>query len=178
MISFGVQLAESAGLADVILNVLVTKQVSNVHTDTIRRVKIFELVHITLFVLSVFYVIGVAVSFLIIRNTWRNWANFETRNTELEVLQEYNEMKAHSERSNCCLRLCNIMHWYRLTTVIEKINYYSVRRKFLQLNRLNSDFRFALHSTTRSYCNHCFLVQSLSLSLSLCSISLSLSVNS
>lgn len=111
------------------------------HSEAYRRVKLFDLVHITIFVLAMFYVANVIISFLIVRLTWRKWTRYETKHTHEDVLQEYAAMQHSMRSTNCCLRILNLVQLYRYSVIVDKVNYFSTRAQFIKSNSLKADFR-------------------------------------
>lgn len=51
-----------------------------------RRVKIFEVVHIILFAMTIFFVVLVVITFFIVQNTWRKWAKYESLSQSMYLL--------------------------------------------------------------------------------------------
>lgn len=78
VISFLIGFLESTRFFEVVFSAFSTKDESDIHSVTERRVKIFELVHIVLFVLSIFYVINVIISYYITKYTKSKWKRFES----------------------------------------------------------------------------------------------------
>lgn len=153
-ISFGVGVLESIHFFELLFTVLNDSVVSThetPHAITERRVKIFELVHICLFVLSIIYVIAVVISYFVCRVTWQRWSKFEImdRADRTIIERSYHQVKDRFKKSNIFLKMFNISLLYKYSACIEMYSYYCTKQRFLTVNKLPRNFRFDIYLKTR-----------------------------
>ena len=121
------------------------------HALTERRVKIFELVHICLFVLSMIYVIAVVISYFVVRLTWRKWSRIEVmdRSDPNRIERQYRDLKQRFERANILSKVLNVARIVSYLNAIEMYSYYTIKNRFLAVHKLPRSFRFDIYLKTR-----------------------------
>lgn len=112
------------------------------HQATMRRILIFDLVHVSLFFLSVFHVTIVAIAYSLVHITIRFWRKYEEQGEEATI-QEYLALRQTVQNQ---YKIVLIFRWillFQYTTSILKINYFMVRTRFIAVNRITKeDFHF------------------------------------
>lgn len=145
LISFFVNVLESSGLFELYFSAFKEgdEKLESDHTITTRRVIVFELVHISLFILSVFYVIICIVSFWICQRTWKRWSSYEITGEE-EATKE--NIKLREQWNSLGWR--KIYSWKLISKLwdsYDQISYFHSRTRFIFVNKLENNFRFDLY---------------------------------
>lgn len=145
LISFFVNLLESTGFFDLVFSAFKEPDEikENPHEVTIRRIMIFELVHIALFVLSIFYIAICVISYWLTQRTWTKYERFE-RKGEDQVYRDSHTLHLEWKRAGWK----KIYSWrllWKLTSSNEEIQYFAARSRFVQLNNLEPKFRMDIY---------------------------------
>jgi hypothetical protein len=151
-ISFSINMLESLSLFELVFAVFnYYSFVESLQNVTNARMKIFELVHICLFVLSIVYVIAVSLCYFLCRMTWRRWSSFELleRSERGAILRRYKELKKRFNNYNRFLRFLNFKLVYDYLSAIEMYSYYNIKKRFLLIHKLPSSFRFDIYLKAR-----------------------------
>jgi hypothetical protein len=151
-ISFGINVLESIQLFERVFSVFnYYPLIINAQAMTQLRIKIFQLVHICLFTMSVVYIISTSVSYFFCRLIWRRWSNFEASemNEQGIIIRQYREMKKKHHGSNIILRYLNLIQLFHYILAIEKYNYYCIRERFIHIHKLPNNFRFDIYLKAR-----------------------------
>jgi len=77
LISFVISVLEATPIFVYILTQWETPYYEKNYLMVERRVKIFELVHIILFAMTIVFVAFMLVTFYLVRRTWRKWESYE-----------------------------------------------------------------------------------------------------
>eukprot|EP01080_Neovahlkampfia_damariscottae_P011984 gene11984-5385_t len=153
LISFSVNLFESVGLFELFFSAF--RESPNVvetpHEITLRRVMMFEVVHIAIFFLSIFYVCVCLLSFWFAQWIWKKWSKFESMDHEM-VIQNYLKYQSVWSKFSVFQKLSGS---FRLTSNFDSLGYICARQRFIMMNNLNSDFRFDLY--LRKQLQHLFI---------------------
>lgn len=112
------------------------------HERVERRVLIFDFVHVSLFFLSVFYVSMVALWYYLMRRTWKRWKRYE-EGSEDRAISYYKHVRDKVNSSNKIALMFKYRLWYNYTCALDRLNYFTVRQRFIQVNDLmGRSFRF------------------------------------
>jgi hypothetical protein len=121
------------------------------HERVERRILIFDFVHVSLFFLSVAYVVIVALCYYLVRGTWHRWRRYEL-GTEERAIEYFRHVQKRIKNSN---RLSLVFNWrllWNYSSAIDRLNYFTVRSRFIAINDLKGrPFRFD------QYLKHCAL---------------------
>lgn len=146
-ISFSINMLESIQLFEAVFSVFnYYPLIVNAETLAQLRIKIFQLVHICLFIMSIVYIISTSISYFFCRLIWRRWSSFEASemNEQGIITKQYKEMKKKHYTSNIILRYFNLIQLFHYVIAIEKYNYCCIRERFIHVHRLPDNFRYGI----------------------------------
>lgn len=145
LISFFVNVLESSGLFELYFSAFKEADERNEtdHTIAHRRVVVFELVHIALFVLSIFYVIICIVSFWICQRTWKKWGEYEKKG-ESEVFRENSKLQEQWSRLGW-KKIFSLKLFWKLWKSNDEVSYFHSRTRFILVNNLEYEFRYDVY---------------------------------
>lgn len=111
------------------------------HERIERRVLIFDFVHVSLFFLSIFYVLVVSLTFVLVRATWKRWTEYELGTNEA-VIRRTHVLRERIKKHNKLLLPLNWILLYKYYSNNRRLNYFSIRHRFLRLHKLDASFRY------------------------------------
>jgi hypothetical protein len=144
-------------MASLISDALGFPHVSTEETDherIERRVLIFDFVHVSLFFLSIFYILIVILTFTLCRITWNRWSSYEEATYE-QVLERSQVLKERIRKKNKFLLLFDWILLYKYYSNSRRLCYYSIKQRFLRMHKLDPCFRF--HTYLRQSLLHIFI---------------------
>lgn len=110
------------------------------HQRIARRVLIFDFVHISLFFLSIFYVLIVILIYYLVKITWKRWKTYE-KGTYEQAVRRYNVLRQRIDDKNKFLFLFDWILLYKYYSNSRRLSYFSIKQRFLKQNKLEPKFR-------------------------------------
>lgn len=164
IISYGVKLLESIKFIDHLFLAFEKKvlEESELHELTKRRVLIFELVHIILFLLSCFFVAVVFYCYKVAQIGWKRWEKVEkagdsSLNSAYETINKF--------ETNCLIKIDKkwkfihfkfnsnwlFLHkWWQILWAEFVVVYWESRKRFISSFNLDPNFRYNVYLKDRS----------------------------
>jgi len=153
IISFSIVFLEASTFLEVVFNAFMMSGtlMEDTHSVTARRVKVFEVVHIVVFALSIYYIIVVIITYLLCKVTWKRWASYEDleRSNRNAIVQRYQAFRERTANTRWYIWIFNPKIWWEYFTIIDKMNYLSVRNRFITVNGLRYNFPFDIYLKAR-----------------------------
>ncbi|KAL0481629.1 hypothetical protein AKO1_012453 [Acrasis kona] len=152
LISFSIIFFEATSFFDIVFSVFRFKTTAESGTElTHRRVKIFELVHIIIFALSIFFLLVVSCTYIMLSLTWKRWERYEKDEMDQKgaLLEQCRIFGLKHKDAPLWRKIFDVRLWFGYFNSIDKINYISARTRFIRVNNLRQVFPFALYLKTR-----------------------------
>lgn len=105
-------------------------------------IKIFELVHVMVFLRAIIYVIIIVIIYFLTRLTWGRWTRIENleRKNRGAIIRMYLSFQERMKSTSWWVKALNPKIWYNYFIIRERIDYWSVRLRFISINNLEENF--------------------------------------
>jgi magnesium-transporting ATPase (P-type) len=111
------------------------------HERIERRVLIFDFVHVSLFFLSIFYVLIVIITFWLFRHTWNRWSQYEEGSYE-QTITRHRVLQERKRNMNKFALLFNWYFWYKYYSNGRRLTYFAIKQRFLKVHHLEQKYGF------------------------------------
>jgi hypothetical protein len=143
IISFSIVLLEGTQFFETVFGVFMTPDMGeSAHAVSERRVKVFEVVHIVVFALSIYYVIIAVVAYFLVRLTWQRWTKYENMEREKRgtILEKHIQFQNLWDSTSLIFRIINVKLLWERANNAERMNYLAVRQRFINVNGISPSF--------------------------------------